>query len=112
MPAPKQLRSAEVQAIVQPTIVSQKIANYPATEAVNLKHVLSKDDDNANQETISEKDARANTQSSHVDQSMDEVHVESDEFFIDTIVSHKLNRNKRHANAKDGDTLFRVRWVG
>ena len=43
---------------------------------------------------------------------MDEVRVENDEFFIDTIVSHKSNRNKRQANTKDGDTLYRVRWVG
>ena len=43
---------------------------------------------------------------------MDEVHVESHEFFIDTIVWHKLNRNKAHANAKDGDKLYRVRWDG
>ena len=27
-------------------------------------------------------------------------------------MSHKLNRNKRHPDAKVGDTLYRVRWVG
>ena len=43
---------------------------------------------------------------------MDEGLVENEEFFIDTIVSHKINRNKRHADAKDGDILYRVRWVG
>ena len=43
---------------------------------------------------------------------MYEVSVESDEFFIDTIVSHKTNRDKRHPNAKVGDTLHRVCWVG
>ena len=37
--APKQLLSAELQSIVQPTVFNQTIANYPATEAVNLNHV-------------------------------------------------------------------------
>ena len=110
--APKQLRSAEVLSIVQPTVVSQTLANYPANEAVNLQHVLSKDDENANQKKIREKYERVNTQSAQVDQGLDEVRVENDEFFIDTIVSHKSNRNKRQANTKDGDTLYRVRWVG
>ena len=42
--APKQPSSDEVQTIVQSTIVSQTIANYRATEAVNLQHVLSKEE--------------------------------------------------------------------
>ena len=112
MRAPKQLISAELQSIVQPTVVNHMIENYPATEAVNLKHVLSKDDDHANQEIIGEKDSRAHNQSAQNDQSMDEVSVESDDFFIDTIVSHETNRDKRHLNAKTGDTLYRFRWVG
>ena len=58
-----QLSSAELKSIVQPTILNQTIANYPATKAVKLKHVLSKDDNNANQETISERGARDHTQS-------------------------------------------------
>ena len=42
---------------------------------------------------------------------MDEVRIENGEFFIDTIVSHQTNRDKRHSNAKVGDALYRVRWV-
>ena len=69
--APKQLISDEIQSIVKQTIVNQTIANYPAIEDENLKHVLSKDDDNANQETNRENDARAHTLSAHGDRSMD-----------------------------------------
>ena len=43
---------------------------------------------------------------------MDKDLVENNEFYIDTVVSHKLNRNKRHPDAKVGDILYRVRWVG
>ena len=43
---------------------------------------------------------------------MDEVNVESDEFYIDIIVSHQTNRDKQHPNSKVGDSLYRVRWVG
>ena len=53
--APKQLSSAELQSIVQPTIFNRTIANYPATEDENRKHVLSKDDVSANEEIIGEK---------------------------------------------------------
>ena len=53
--APKQLSSAEVQSIVQHTVVSKTIANYPATEAVNLQHVLSKGDANANKKQFARK---------------------------------------------------------
>ena len=77
MRAPKQLRSAEIKSIVQPTVVSQTIANYPATESVNLQHVLSKDDENANQKKISEEEVRVNTRNAQVDQDLDEGLVES-----------------------------------
>ena len=112
MRAQKQLISAEVQSIVQPTVFSQTIANYLATEAVNLQHVPLKDDEKANQKKISGKDARVNTQSAQVFQGLDEVHVDNNEFYIYTIVSHKLNRNKRYASDEDSDTLYLVRWVG
>ena len=42
---------------------------------------------------------------------MDEISVETDELYIDTLVSHRTNRDKRHPNAKVGETLYRVRWV-
>ena len=103
--APKWLSSAELQSIVQPTVVNRKIANYPAAEAVNLNKVLSKNDVNAKETTVEETSA-------HDDQSMDEISVETDEFYIETILSHQTNRDKRHPNAKVGETLYRVRWVG
>ena len=43
---------------------------------------------------------------------MDEVNIESDEFYIDTIVSHQTNGDNRHPNPKSVDTLYRVRWDG
>ena len=43
---------------------------------------------------------------------MDEISVETDEFYIDTIVSHQKHLNKRHPNAKVFEKLYRVRWVG
>jgi hypothetical protein len=42
----------------------------------------------------------------------DEIRVEPDEFYIDIIVDHKTNRSKRHAHAKFGEKLYRVRWKG
>ena len=110
--APKQLSSAEMQSIVRPTVVSQTIANFPATEAVNLQYVLSKDDQNANEKQISEQETRVDTRNTQVDEDLDKDLVENNEFYIDTVVSHKLNRNKRHPDAKVGDILYRVRWVG
>ena len=79
--APKQLSSAEMKSIVQPTVVSQTIANFPATEAVNLQHVLSKDDENANENKISEEEVRVDTRNTQVDQDLDEDLVENNEFF-------------------------------
>ena len=55
---------------------------------------------------ISEEEERVNTRNAQVDEDLDEGPVENDQFFIDTIVSHKINRNKRHADAKDGDCLL------
>ena len=54
------------------------IFNYPAAEAVNLNHVLSKEDFNSNEETFGETNARAHTQNVHDDQIMDETSVEND----------------------------------
>ena len=101
-----------MQSIVRPTVVSQTIANFPATEAVNLQYVLSKDDQNANEKRSSEEETRVDTRNTQVDEDLDKDLVENNEFFIDTVVSHKVNRDKRHADAKVGDTLYRVRWVG
>ena len=52
--APKRLRSAELQSIVEPRVVNLPIENYPATEEVNLNQVLSKEEVNANETTIDE----------------------------------------------------------
>ena len=109
---PKQLSSSALQSTLQPTVVNQTIENYPAVEAINLNHVPSRDEVNDNEETVGERNARAHTQSAQDDQSMEEVSVESDEFYIDNIVSHQTNRDKRHPNAKVGDTLYHVRWIG
>ena len=38
--APKQLSSTVLQSIVRPKVINQTIPNYPATEAVNIRHVL------------------------------------------------------------------------
>ena len=69
-----------MQSIVQPTVVSQTIANFPATEAVNLQYVLSKDDQNANEKKSSEEEARVDTRNIQVGQDLDEDLVENNEF--------------------------------
>ena len=66
--ARKRLISAELQSIVQSTVINRKIANYPAAEAVNLNHVLSKDEVKSNETSVDETSA-------HDDQSMDEISV-------------------------------------
>ena len=43
---------------------------------------------------------------------MDKISVETDELYIDTIVSHQINSDKRHPNAKTGETLYPVLWFG
>lgn len=40
------------------------------------------------------------------------VKIESDDFFIGTIVSRKTNRNKQHPHAKFGEVLYCVQWCG
>ena len=79
--ATKRLSSAELQSVVQPTVVNRTIENYTAAEAVNLNHVLSKDDVNAKKRTVNETSAH----SAHDDQRMDEKSIETDKFYIDNI---------------------------
>ena len=38
--------------------------------------------------------------------------VDTEEFVIDKVVDHKLNKNRRHKFANVGEPLFRVRWYG
>ena len=104
MLAPKRLRSAELQSIVQQTVVNRTTENYPDAETVNLNHVLSNDNYNA-------KGTTADEISADDDRSMDEISLETDEFYIETIVSHQKNPDKWHPNTKVGETLHRVRWV-
>lgn len=40
------------------------------------------------------------------------VEIESDDFFIDTIVSHKTSGNKRHRHANGGEELYCIQWRG
>ena len=38
--------------------------------------------------------------------------VDTEEFVIDKVVDHKLNKNRRHKFANVGEPLFLVRWYG
>ena len=71
MLAPKRRSSAELQSIIQPTVANKIISSYPATETVNLNHVLSKYDVSANEKTVDDRSA-------HYDQSMDEISIETE----------------------------------
>ena len=39
-----------------------------------------------------------------------DVQVELDEFFIDSMIDHKINLSKRHRYSKYGDSLYKIHW--
>ena len=46
------------------------------------------------------------------DVTQDETQPESDKFFIERIIGHKINRSKKHKNARPGELLYKVHWNG
>ena len=62
--------------------------------------------------TVNIDETTAEETSEHEDQSMDEMSVETYDFYIETIVSHQTNRDKRHPNANFVETLDHIRWIG
>ena len=62
--------------------------------------------DGANESEAISKSQEKEASSSH------SVVVDTEEFVIDKVVDHKLNKNRRHKFVNVGEPLFRVRWYG
>ena len=125
--APKRLTPAEIQNVVQPTVTNATFVDYPNTESVNQSHSPAAEKND--QRTVDEPNMGESQQSSEEDDTTSRKlseaqlttpdssddrndNLDSDEFIIDSIVSHKINRSSRHDHAKQIETLFRVRWYG
>ena len=126
--APRRLTPTEQVDETRPMTINEIISDYPTSEVVNNRHiavnpaqelVIPNDEPphlNPEVETPSEsKSPKAEVDDDSMSTSTitnDDVTLESDEFFIETILSHKANRSKRHPSANVGDILYQVRWHG
>ena len=103
-----------MKAIMKPTKVEDHTKDYPTKEVDNLRDIVNVDDDGRKRD-----DARTHTQEEEEQIILDERkisekenEVPTEEFVIDKIVNHKINRSRRHRYAKAGEPLYRVRWYG
>ena len=99
---------------MKPTKVEDHTKDYPTKEVDNLRDIVNVDDDGRKRD-----DARTHTQEEEEQIILDERkisekenEVPTEEFVIDKIVNHKINRSRRHRYAKAGEPLYLVRWYG
>jgi len=103
--APKPKTKEEVKEILRPEQLP--VDGQPTTEAINLEEVSRKvaATKPATNDQQPRRDAASQMQA---EKSGDE----TEEFVIDSIVAHKVNKSRRHRLARKGETLFRIRWYG
>ena len=125
--APRPPTNQEVQDILRPTKLSD--SEGPTNEEGNLQ-------DLPHSQTVEEEEPRRMKTRSQTKESDSETKVantgpgpggsvevekeenqkteesDTEEFVIDSIVSHKVNKSRRHRYAKQGENLYRVRWYG
>ena len=110
--------------------MTETIIHYPATEEINLQHVRNfppvsnvyerenmADNSNAvdtpTQSTPVQDSSRTNSAGpSKTDAEDSDISNEDDteEFVMDKIVNHRINKSKKHRYAEVGEQLYRIRW--
>ena len=97
--------------------INETISDYQATQNVNIKHIaedltiLRNNITTATDDTPEANDNR-NDDMPTLTITAEDTTLTQDEFFIDTIVSHKVSRSERHIHTEPGEVLYRVRWKG
>ena len=120
--APKRITPQELQESTRPSLITETIPDYPASEETNRQHVEEEihaqpDNFGSGKDTPPgegnnpPKALESNDDMSISDVTQDEIQIETDKFFIERITDHKINRYKRRENAKPGELLYKVHWL-
>ena len=107
--APKPQTSQEAQDLLRPVALPDN--GEVTNEEGNLRDIVKRDDKPPNKEKQA---TEPENQSNPEDERKTEKEMEDDteEFVIDSIVAHKVNKSRRHRFAKHGENLYQVRWYG
>ena len=109
--APKRITPQELQESTRPALITETIPDYPTNKETNRQHVeeniqAQPDNFGSGKDTPTgegnnpPKALESNDDMSISDVPQDEIQIETDKFFIERITDHKINRSKRHKNAK------------
>ena len=126
--APKSEEYTNIGEKKTPTHLDETLSNYPAPEETNLRHIenipstpgneerdifAERTNDNPNQTNPTQNSPTGNSPKPPRPDMKDgnpNNEDETEEFVMDKIISHRINKSKKHRYADVGDLLYRIRW--
>ena len=108
--APKPATVREVDAILRPIPNAELDKDYPKSEEENRLDLTTPVPSKGPNKPVTP--VLKETPKTPTPEVVEENEVPTEEFVIDDIISHMVNKSRRHQYANKGETLYRVRWYG
>ena len=108
--APKPATVREVDAILRPILNAELDKDYPKSEEENRLDLTTPVPSKGPNKPVTP--VLKETPKTPTPEVVEENEVPTEEFVIDDIISHMVNKSRRHQYANKGETLYRVRWYG
>ena len=112
--APKGLSSEQLLEATRPMTIHEVIADFPAPEQDNLRHIRMYAPEDESNKAVTQNDEVEQNEPSEVpeehmaasQQDKENQTSDTEEFTIEKVVNHKRNWSREHQYAKYGETLF------